>query len=496
MKKNRISFQATILAATALISMPSYAGNSESNYADSQNFIRTAVSNSTAPIDFTKAAENTINCVVSIQSFATPRQSRMQGFNDPFFEFFFGPDFGSRQQRRQRDAQPQPLGLGSGVIISNDGYIVTNNHVVEGAEKLEVTLNDNKKYNATIIGTDSNTDLALLKIDAKDLTFITFGDSDELKVGEWVLAVGNPFGFTSTVTAGIVSAKARNVSSISHNQQMGIESFIQTDAVVNQGNSGGALVNTRGELVGINTLIYSRTGDYSGYAFAIPTSIVKKVVTDLRQYGTVQRALLGISFVELTPSLCEKENITEVTKGIYVAEVQDQSAAKEAGIEKGDVIVAINDTRISGTADMQETISRFSPGDKATVKFYRDNKAKTVTVVFKNSQGGTSINKRTDFTALGCAFLKLNNDTKEALHISHGVEVTGLTDGIFKNAGIKEGLIILEINNMPVDSQDDVENIYDEIMRSQDADKVMIIKGLQPTGKRVYFAVPLYEEEN
>ena len=277
---------------------------------------------------------------------------------------------------------------------------------------------------------------------------------------------------------------------------MGIESFIQTDAVVNQGNSGGALVNTRGELVGINTLIYSRTGDYSGYAFAIPTSIVKKVVTDLRQYGTVQRALLGISFVELTPSLCEKENITEVTKGIYVAEVQDQSAAKEAGIEKGDVIVAINDTRISGTADMQETISRFSPGDKATVKFYRDNKAKTVTVVFKNSQGGTSINKRTDFTALGCAFLKLSNDTKEALHISHGVEVTGLTDGIFKNAGIKEGLIILEINNMPVDSQDDVENIYDEIMRSQDADKVMIIKGLQPTGKRVYFAVPLYEEEN
>lgn len=496
MKKNRISFQATILAATALISMPSYAGNSESNYADSQNFIRTAVSNSTAPIDFTKAAENTINCVVSIQSFATPRQSRMQGFNDPFFEFFFGPDFGSRQQRQQRDAQPQPLGLGSGVIISNDGYIVTNNHVVEGAEKLEVTLNDNKKYNATIIGTDSNTDLALLKIDAKDLTFITFGDSDELKVGEWVLAVGNPFGFTSTVTAGIVSAKARNVSSISHNQQMGIESFIQTDAVVNQGNSGGALVNTRGELVGINTLIYSRTGDYSGYAFAIPTSIVKKVVTDLRQYGTVQRALLGISFVELTPSLCEKENITEVTKGIYVAEVQDQSAAKEAGIEKGDVIVAINDTRISGTADMQETISRFSPGDKATVKFYRDNKAKTVTVVFKNSQGGTSINKRTDFTALGCAFLKLSNDTKEALHISHGVEVTGLTDGIFKNAGIKEGLIILEINNMPVDSQDDVENIYDEIMRSQDADKVMIIKGLQPTGKRVYFAVPLYEEEN
>lgn len=293
--------QTLVLALAATLFATSCAEAGNNSVSDSGNFIQ-AVSTSSAPTDFTTAAESTINCVVSIKSFATPRQSRMSEFNDPLFEFFFGP---SRQQRPQRNAEPQPLGLGSGVIISADGYIITNNHVIEGAEKLEITLNDNSTYNATVIGADAATDLALLKIDAEDLSFITFGDSDKLKVGEWVLAVGNPFGFTSTVTAGIISAKARNISSITHSQQMGIESFIQTDAVVNQGNSGGALVNTRGELIGINTLIYSRTGDYSGYAFAIPSSIVKKVVTDLRQYGQVQRAMLGVTFTELTPELRE-----------------------------------------------------------------------------------------------------------------------------------------------------------------------------------------------
>ena len=449
-----------------------------------------------APIDFTKAAEATINRVVSIKSFATPRQSRMSEFNDPFFEFFFGPNFGGRQQQQpQKKSEPQPLGLGSGVIISADGYIVTNNHVVEGAEKLEVTMNDNKTYNATIIGTDANTDLALLKIDATGLNFITFGDSGKLKVGEWVLAVGNPFGFTSTVTAGIVSAKARNISTVTHSRQFGIESFIQTDAVVNQGNSGGALVNTKGELMGINTLIYSRTGDYSGYAFAIPSSIVKKVISDLKQYGTVQRAMLGITFTQLTPQLCEEKDI-KLTEGIYVTEVQDQSAAKEAGLEEEDIITEIGNTKVRNTAELQEAISQYSPGDKAVIKFYRKGKPRTATVTFRNSQGSTKITKETDFAALGCTFSKLPQKTKDALGISYGVVVGGVSKGKFKDAGISNGFIVQEINEQKVNSQSDVESIYNAIMRDSSADKVMYIKGLLPTGRRTYLAIPLLDEDN
>lgn len=372
---------------------------------------------------------------------------------------------------------------------------MTNNHVVEGAEKLEVTMNDNKTYNATIIGTDANTDLALLKIDASDLNFITFGDSDKLKVGEWVLAVGNPFGFTSTVTAGIVSAKARNISTVTHSRQFGIESFIQTDAVVNQGNSGGALVNTKGELMGINTLIYSRTGDYSGYAFAIPSSIVKKVISDLKQYGTVQRAMLGITFTQLTPQLCEEKDI-KLTEGIYVTEVQDQSAAKEAGLEKEDIITEIGSTKVRNTAELQEAISQYSPGDKAVIKFYRKGKPRTATVTFRNSQGSTKITKETDFAALGCTFSKLPQKTKDALGISYGVVVGGVSKGKFKDAGIANGFIVQEINEQKVNSQSDVESIYNAIMRDSSADKVMYIKGLLPTGRRTYLAIPLLDEDN
>lgn len=490
MKLNNANSAITLLTALALTAPAAF--SSETPAADGTT-TRTTVAS--APIDFTKAAEATINRVVSIKSFATPRQARMQEFNDPFFEFFFGPNYGGRQQQPQKKSEPQPLGLGSGVIISADGYIVTNNHVVEGAEKLEVTMNDNKTYNATIIGTDSNTDLALLKIDASDLNFITFGDSDKLKVGEWVLAVGNPFGFTSTVTAGIVSAKARNISSVTHSQQFGIESFIQTDAVVNQGNSGGALVNTKGELMGINTLIYSRTGDYSGYAFAIPSSIVKKVISDLKQYGTVQRAMLGITFTQLTPELCKEKNI-KLTEGIYVTDVQDQSAAKEAGLESEDVITEIGGSKVRNTAELQEVISQYSPGDKAVIKFYRDGKPRNVTVTFRNSQGSTKITKETDFAALGCTFSKLPQKTKDALHISYGVVVGGVSKGKFKDAGITNGFIVQEINEQKVNSQSDVEAIYNAIMRDSSADKVMYIKGLLPTGRRTYIAVSLLDEDN
>lgn len=457
-------------------------------------FIRTATTAS-APTNFTKAAESTIDCVVSIKSFATPRQQSMSGFNDPFFEFFFGPGYEQRRQQQQPKSEPQPTGLGSGVIIKSDGYIVTNNHVIDGADKLEVTLNGNKKYNATVIGADVNTDLALLKIDAKDLPAITFGNSDDLKVGEWVLAVGNPFGFTSTVTAGIVSAKARSIASATHSRQMGIDAFIQTDAAVNPGNSGGALVNTKGELVGINTAIYSQTGNYAGYSFAIPTSIVQKIINDIMKYGAVQRAVLGITITELTPELADKKEITAVTEGIYVNSVEDLGAAKEAGIMPGDVITKLNGNKVRNMGELQEVMSRFYPGDKITVDLVRNNKEKVVNVTLKNTQGNTKITKSTDFTVLGCAFQKVSDKTKSQLGISGGVQVAGLKAGKFKDAGITDGFIILSINDQPVNSQDDVENIYNDIMRESSPNKVMFITGLYPTGKRGYKAVPLTDEE-
>ena len=442
--------------------------------------------------DFTKAAESTVNAVVSIKSYVTPRRQQYYQSFDPF-EFFFGPGNGNRQQPQQQEQKPQQSGLGSGVIISNDGYIVTNNHVVDGAEKLEVTLNDNRSFNAKVIGTDATTDLALLKIEAKDLSPIPFGDSDDIKVGEWVLAVGNPFGFTSTVTAGIVSAKARSISSATHSMPMGVESFIQTDAAVNPGNSGGALVTTDGLLVGINTAIYSTTGNYAGYSFAIPSNIVKKVITDIKQYGTVQRAVLGISFQDLTAEIAKERDITAVTDGIIIEQVLDRGSAKEAGLEKGDVIIKINDAKIKDKGTMMEQMSRFRPGDKIKVTYVRDNKTQITTITLKNSQGNTSITKSNDILDLGCAFKELSDNQKKDLGISKGVEVLGVKDGKFKEYGIRNGFIILDINNYPVSSREDVEKVYKAIMNDNDSDKVMFITGIYPTGKKVYYAVPLVD---
>lgn len=451
-------------------------------------------------LDFTDAAESTINSVVSIKSFATPRQQQYYGGDFDPFEFFFGPGYGGQggsqrrqQQQPQQKSEPQPRGTGSGVIISEDGYIVTNNHVIDGAEKLEVTLNDNRKFNARVIGTDPNSDIALLKISATKLTPIIFANSDNVKVGEWVLAVGNPFGLNSTVTAGIVSAKARGVSK---GNNVGIESFIQHDAAVNPGNSGGALVNVNGELIGINTMIYSQTGNYAGHSFAIPSSVVNKIVTDIKQYGSVQRAVLGIQFTELDDDKAKEENITATTEGIYVNKVTDRSAAKEAGLREGDVIIGINGTEIKNRGQMLEEMSKLRPGDKATVKYIRDNKVKTTTVIFKNDQGTTNITKNSDFTSLGCAFLSLTAEEKEELGISNGVKVTGLKAGKFKDAGITNGFVITDINNIRVSNQDEVEDIYNAIMRDNESDKVMFITGITTTGKKVYRAVDLADPEN
>ncbi len=446
------------------------------------------------PASFTTAAEQTINGVVSIKSYATPRgygnQSGQQ-YYDPFFEFFFGPGQGRRQQPQQQQPQQQQSGLGSGVILTADGYIVTNNHVIDGAERLEVTLNDNRSFNATVIGTDPATDLALIKVEATDLPVIPVGDSESLKVGEWVLAVGNPFGFTSTVTAGIVSAKGRSISSVMRGRQMGIEAFIQTDAAVNPGNSGGALVNTKGELVGINTAIYSNTGNYAGHSFAIPASIVSKVIDDIRQYGTVQRAVLGIAYGELTSELAKEKNITAVTDGIYVGEVMDRSAALEGGIQEGDVITEVNGHPVHTSAQMQEQMNKYSPGDKIRITYIRDNKKHETDVTLRNDEGSTSIKRAGSVNDLGATFQTLEGNAARQLGLSSGVKVAELRNGRLRNAGIKEGFVIVEINNTRVKSADDVEKIYKYIMASQEHDKVMFIAGLYPTGKKSYYAVDL-----
>ncbi len=452
--------------------------------------------------DFTRAAESTINGVVSIKSYATVRQQRgysggEEFFNDPFFDFFFGNPYGGNRQPQRRQQQPkpkeeeqQPIGLGSGVIISPDGYIVTNNHVIDGAERLEVTLNDNRQFNATVVGADPNTDLALIKIDAKELPVIPMGDSDALKVGEWVLAVGNPFGLTSTVTSGIVSAKARSISAATNGRPMGLESYIQTDAAVNPGNSGGALVNLNGELVGINTAIYSQTGSYAGYSFAIPTAIVTKVATDLKQYGTVQRAFLGITYFALDAKTAKEKGLKDIVDGLYVEEVNDRSAAMEAGIKPGDVITAINNKPTHNSAQLTEQIARLRPGDKVAITFVRDGKTQTVTTTLYNSQGSTKITQASSVTDLGCAFKKIDAETAKSLKINSGLQVTGLKDGKFKAAGIKDGFIILDINNARVSSAEDVEKIYNAIIKSTE-DHVMFITGIYPTGKKMYYAVDL-----
>ncbi len=466
--------------------------------AQSGQFVRTAASAS-FDTDFTVAAEKTVNEVVCIKSFTTRRQQNYGGY-DPFgmFDFFFGPQQPQqRQQPRQQkkrnsDDDYVQSGLGSGVIVSADGYIVTNNHVIDGAEKLEILLNDNSTYEARVIGTDPATDLALIKIDAKDLSPIIFGDSETVKIGEWVLAVGNPFGFNSTVTAGIVSAKARSLGANSQSGNLGIESFIQTDAALNPGNSGGALVNLKGELIGINSAIYSNTGSYSGFSFAIPTTIVKKVITDLRQYGTVQRAVLGCTVTELDAKLAKENDVTATKSGLLVHDVTARSTAKELGLQSGDVIVAINNVSVKNRAELVEQLNKFRPGEKITVTYYRDNKKASATATLRNNQGSTEITKPGEFSQLGAAFMKLSADTKSELGIRSGVKVTGLQKGAFREAGVKDGFIITEINGKAVNSQDDVEYIYNQIMKDEDADRVLLLSGLYPdSGRKYYYAVNL-----
>lgn len=473
-----------ILLCTCIIACGSTTFDKENNNSavvEDATYVPTAYRST--GLDFTQAAENTVNAVVSIRT-VTVAQPR-SGYRDPFLEFFFGPGYSQPRQPQQ-----QQSGLGSGVIISSDGYIVTNNHVIQGADKLEVTLNDKRTFNGRIVGTDPNTDLALVKIEAENLPIVQFGNSDNLKVGEWVLAVGNPFGLTSTVTAGIVSAKARRISGNMTQSRLDIESFIQTDAAVNPGNSGGALVNTVGELVGINTAIFSQTGNYAGYSFAIPSSIVSKVIGDLRKYGAVQRAVMGVSFQEITADFAKSKGL-DILEGVYVAGVNDRSAAMEAGIKEGDIITAINGVKIANGAALQEQMSRFNPGDKITVTIYRNGRSEEKKLVLKNSQGGTEVTKAVQFGSLGASFKELTDTQRRELNTRTGVEVVGLKDGKFKSAGIREGFVILEVNNNVVSSVADMERIFEQITHSSSNRKVMFITGIYPNGKMMYYAVDL-----
>ena len=446
------------------------------------------------PVDLTYAAEKSLPSVVHILSTKNSKVQTVEVENDPFSDFFsdpfgfFGNPQGNGGKQRRSVRTPKQQGSGSGVIISADGYIVTNNHVVADADELTVTLNDNKEYSARIIGTDKASDLALIKIDGKNLPAITIANSDDIKVGEWVLAVGNPFNLTNTVTAGIVSAKARSL------YQNGVESFIQTDAAINPGNSGGALVNTRGELIGINAMLYSQTGSFSGYGFAIPTSIMNKVVADLKQYGTVQRALIGIQGQDVKNYVDAKKDKGEdidlgTMEGIYVAKVTEESAAEEAGMKEGDVITAIDGKPVNKMAELQEVLAKKRPGDKVTVTYLRDKKKATKTVTLKNEKGNTQVVKKADLDVLGGNFRAITNAQKEQLNIGYGLEVLKVNSGRLKTAGITKGFIIQRVNDNAVKTIDDLHNAVKEASTSKDP--VLYIQGVYPTGKKAYFAVPL-----
>ncbi len=420
--------------------------------------------------DLTFAAESSVHSVVHI----TVTQKGNYSSSNNIFNWFFG-DGGQQMQQ-----MPIRQGSGSGVIISSNGYIVTNNHVIEDADDIDVVLNDKREFKAKLIGTDPSTDVALIKINASDLPVIKFGNSEELRLGQWVLAVGNPFNLTSTVTAGIVSAKGRNIGI--NPDQMSIESFIQTDAAVNPGNSGGALVNTKGELVGINTAIASQTGSYSGYSFAIPSIIVQKVVADLKEYGEVQRALLGVNIGDVTSEVAKKYNLDKI-EGVFVGKAQANGAAAQAGIKDNDVIISIDNVDVNSTAELQEQISKHRPGDKIVVVVKRDNKRKPFNVTLRNKHGDTEIVKADDQTSdyFGAKFAAISGREKEELGIRYGVKITELGGGKFKDAGIKKGFIITQVNKNAISEVDDLIRI---IKNSRGG---ILVEGIYPDGEVAYY---------
>ena len=420
--------------------------------------------------DFTYAAESAVDAVVYVKVSAT---QTMQQSPSSIFDFFFGfPQQGAPQQREK-------VGSGSGVIIREDGYIVTNNHVIEGATKIEVTLNNNQTYQATLVGTDPATDVALLKIEANGLPVVPFGDSDKLRLGEWVIAIGSPYDLRSTITAGIVSAKGRSMPNYSG--EFKIESFIQTDAAVNPGNSGGALVDKAGNLVGINTAIISQTGSYAGYSFAVPVNIVKKIVYDLMDYGSVQRAVLGITMQEIDDKIANELKLSS-RNGVYIVEVSKSGAADKAGIKAGDVLIAIDSTMLTNSASVQEAVSRFSPGDEAVVTVIRDGKEKKLDVKFKGTakENGTKSDDGS-VAFYGSSIKAASEETLAKLGIKNGVEIVELGPGKLMEAGATEGFVIQYVNDHPVKTPEDIIEIVKKSKRT------VFIEGTTPSGRTGYF---------
>ena len=445
------------------------------------------------PVDLTYAAEQATNSVVFIKVTTNSKVEEVQYF-DPFSDFF-GDFFGNRgqgQQRRQVET-PKRQGSGSGVLLTADGYIVTNNHVVGEADEILVKLNDNREFKGRIIGTDKDTDLAVIKIEADGLTPIQVASSDDLKVGEWVLAIGNPYGLTSTVTAGIVSAKARSLKA-----QNSIESFIQTDAAINPGNSGGALVNAQGQLVGINAMLYSQTGAYSGYGFAIPTTIMNKVVKDIKEFGFVQRALLGIAGTDVSDYIdSQKEKGKEVdlgaVSGIYVNEVTSDGAAEEGGIESGDVIISVDGKKVEKFGELQEIIVSHRPGDKVKVVYLRNKKQYTTTLTLRNAQGTTSQLESLDTDALGAAMRVLSEQEKKELGLKYGIVVTNIRRGKLMDAGITKGIIITQVNDVPMQKVEDFEEAVKKANMS--TDRVLWIRAKTQSGLNRSFTVELSDSK-
>ena len=498
MKKatNIVAFSLTLICCCVLASVitTNLVNKNNTVYVPADNAPYTTLSQASMPtagkmqpVDLTEAAEKTVHGVVHIKATVKSRTQTYQEIPD-IFDYMFG----ARPRQRQYQTQPQ-VGYGSGVILTKDGYIVTNNHVIEKADEIQVTLNDNRVFDATLVGADVNSDLALLKIEGDEFPVVPMGNSDDLKLGEWVLAVGNPFNLTSSVTAGVVSAKSRRIGI--YDAEGSIESFIQTDAAINMGNSGGALVNVRGELVGINAALESPTGTYAGYGFAIPTTIVKKVVADLREYGSVQRAILGVIGRDLSSMLQLEENKNKdfgSIDGVYIVELTDGGGALAAGLEEGDVITAIDGKKVRTMTELQETVVQYRPGDKVTVTLLRNKKEKKIEVELKNSRGNTEIVKQADMEVLGAVFQDVPEQTRRQLNIGYGMQVSNVKNGLMKDEGIQKGYIILKINNKQIRSIEDIEQAYKEAADSPD--QVLFITGVYPSGRRANYAVNLSEE--
>ncbi len=419
-------------------------------------------------VDFTAAASQTVDAVVHVKI-----RSQYNSYESPIYNFLFGrPDY-------HQEEMPV-VASGSGVIISSDGYIVTNNHVVEGADALEVTLDDKRTFAAKVIGADPTTDIALIKIEGNDFPFIPWGDSDKLQVGEWVLAIGNPFNLASTVTAGIVSAKARSINII--NSRSAIEAFIQTDAAVNPGNSGGALVNVSGELVGIITAIASPTGSFSGYSFAVPERIAKKTVSDLMEYGAVQRAFVGISISDVTSELAQKNGVSSL-KGVYVNSVTNGGAAQDAGIKPGDVVLKVNGVEVNKVSELQEQIGQYRPGQQMSITIMRDGKTQEKLLTLRNLEGGTTLQKAGEtIDIFGAKVRTINSQTASKLKLKGGVEVVSLSDGKFQQAGVKVGFVITSVNRKSMHSAEGLKSMLDS------ANGGIYIEGVYPNGKVAYYA--------